>query len=282
MTEHQQAFAIVQKLAAELSSGQVELPSLPRAVVRLRNELAKPGFDVPRLAKLAATEPALAGSILTMANSVAFRRSGSETLDLKVAIPRIGADKVQALVLRFATRQLSNGQDLGRGRKFLEREWAQGLRVAATCYLVAEHSRDVNPDEALIIGLIHNVGRIYLLSRADEHPALFDSPAILMELVESWHASVAQAIVESWSLPAEAAEAVAVQSEEDGLPHGMLTYVLRIALALAGTSGAAPDAEALQAMAQWRSCRALKLSAADLATIREGQEAARLNLGLTD
>lgn len=281
MTDHQEAFAIVQKLAAELSAGRVELPSLPRAVVRLRNELAKPGFDVPRLAKLAATEPALAGSILTMANSVALRRAGSETLDLKVAIPRIGADKVQALALRFAMRQLKNGQDLGRGRKLLEREWALGLRVAASCYLVAERSRDINPDEALVIGLIHNIGRIYLLSRADEHPVLFDSPRILMDLVDSWHTSVAQAIVESWGLPEDAAEAVAAQAEEDGAPHGLLTYVLRIALALAGT-GAAPDSDALQAMAQWRSCRALKLSAADLAAIREGQEAARLSLGLTD
>lgn len=281
MTNHQEAFAIVQKLAAELSAGQVELPSLPRAVVRLRNELAKPGFDVPRLSKLAATEPALAGSILTMANSVALRRAGSETLDLKVAIPRIGADKVQALALRFAMRQLKSGQDLGRGRKLLEREWSLGLRVAATCHMVAERSKDINPDEALIIGLIHNVGRIYLLSRADEHPVLFDSPEILMDLVDSWHTSVAQAIVESWGLPEDAAEAVAAQTEEDGSPHGLLTYVLRIALALTAT-GAAPTGEALQAMAQWRSCRALKLAAADLAAIREGHEAARLNLGLTD
>ncbi len=281
MTNHQDAFAIVQKLAAELSSGQVELPSLPRAVVRLRNELAKPGFDVPRLAKLAATEPALAGSILTMANSVALRRAGSETLDLKVAIPRIGADKVQALALRFAMRQLKSSQDLGRARKLLEREWALGLRVAATCYMVAERSKDLNPDEALIIGLIHNVGRIYLLSRADEHPALFDSPQILMELVDSWHSSVAQAIVESWGLPEEAAEAVAVQAEEDGAPHGLLTYVLRIALALTGVLKA-PSTESLDELAQWRSCRALKLSAADLAAIRDGHEATRLNLGLTD
>ena len=282
MTSHQDAFAIVQNLAAELSGGQVKLPSLPRAVVRLRNELAKPGFDVPRLAKLAATEPALAGAILRMANSVACRRAGSETLDLKVAIPRIGADKVQALALRFAVQQLQGSQQLGRAKSLLEREWALGLRVAATCYMVAERSKGVNPDEALIIGLVHNVGRIYLLSRADEHPRLFDSPQVLVELVDSWHPSVGQAIVESWDLPEEAAEAVAVQAEEDGLPHGLLSYVLRMALALTSQSKEALTPQVLEGLAQWRACRALKLSAADLAAIRDGHETTRLELGLTD
>lgn len=281
MTNNQEAFAIVQNLAAELSKGQVDLPSLPVVVMRMRNELAESGFDVPRLAHLAATEPVLAGSILTMANSVACRRSGSETLDLKVAITRIGADKVQALAWRFAMRQLKQNSDLGASRELLEQEWALGLRIAAACYLVAERSGQVNPDEALVVGLIHNVGRIYLLSRADDHPALFESPEVLAELLDMWHVSIGQAIVESWNLPEVAIEALVAQAEEDDTRHGALAYVLRIALALAAQSEA-PTAEELQAVAQWRACRALKLEAEDLAKIAAGHEATRLELGLTD
>jgi len=281
MNVNAEAFAIVQNLAAELSAGQVDLPSLPRAVVRLRNELAKPGFDVPRLAKLAGTEPALAGSILTMANSVVFRRSGKETLDLKVAIPRIGASKVQVLAVRFAMQQLKSHKDLGRSKKLLEKEWATGLRVAATCHLVAERSKQAKPDEALIVGLIHNIGRIYLYSRADDHPTLFDSPVVLQELVDSWHTNVAQAIVESWGLPAEAAEAVAHQAEDEGQPCGVMTYVLRVALAI-NALDAEPDAATLEELAHRRAFRAVGLGPAEIAAIWSGREAARLSLGLTD
>ena len=281
MDNHQDAFAIVQKLAAELSGGQVPLPSLPRAVVRLRNELAKEGFDVPKLAKLAATEPALAGSILTMANSVALRRADKETVDLKVAIPRIGASKVQVIAMRFAMEQLKNHKDLGRSRKLLEREWAFGLRVAATGYMVAERSRAAKPDEALIVGLIHNIGRIYLYSRADEYPALFDSPEAMQGLVASWHANVAQAIVESWGLPADAAEAVAQQDVDDGLPAGTLSYVLRIALAITALPEQ-PDPSALDVLAKQRGCRTLNLGPVELAAICKGREATRVELGLAD
>lgn len=281
MTSHQEAFAIVQNLAGELSKGQVDLPSLPVVVMRMRNELAESGFDVPRLAHLAATEPVLAGSILTMANSVACRRAGAETLDLKVAITRIGADKVQALAWRFAMRQLKQNSDLGACRELLEQEWSLGLRIAAASYLIAERSGEVNPDEALVVGLIHNVGRIYLLSRADAYPALFDSPEVLAELLDRWHVSIGQAIIESWRLPEVAVEAVANQAEEDDARHGSLTYVLRIALALA-SSAEPPAPEELEAVAQWRACRALKLEADDLAAIAAGHEATRLELGLTD
>ncbi|NGP53869.1 HDOD domain-containing protein [Thioalkalivibrio sp. XN8] len=281
MTSHQEAFAIVQNLAGELSKGQVELPSLPVVVMRLRNELAQSGFDVPRLAHLAATEPVLAGSILTMANSVACRRAGSETLDLKIAITRIGADKVQALAWRFAMRQLKQNSDLGACRDLLEEEWSLGLRIAAACHLIAERSGDINPDEALVVGLIHNVGRIYLLSRADAHPALFESPAVLSELLDMWHVSIGQAIVESWHLPEVAVEAVAAQADEDDGRHGSLTYVLRIALALAASTEV-PTPEELEAVAQWRACRTLKLDAGDLGAIAEGHETTRVELGLID
>jgi HD-like signal output (HDOD) protein len=281
MNGYEEAFAIVQNLAAELSAGNLELPSLPWVVVKIRNDLAQHGFDVPRLARLVVKEPALAGSVLNMANSVTYRRAGSETLDLKVAIPRIGGDRVQAMALRFAMRQLQQNVNLGRSKALLEQEWELGLRIAATSYLVAERSKQVNPDEAMLVGLIHNVGRIYLLSRADAHPALFDSPESLMELVNNWHPQVGHAIVESWGLPEIAVEAVALQAEDDDIRRGPLTYVLRIALAV-GELDAAPDPEQVEELAQWRACRALKLQAGDIAAIAASQEATRIDLGLTD
>lgn len=281
MNGYEESFAIVQNLAAELSAGNIELPSLPWVVVKIRNDLAQHGFDVPRLARLVVKEPALAGSVLNMANSVTYRRAGKETLDLKVAIPRIGGDRVQAMALRFAMRQLQQNVNLGPSKALLEKQWELGLRIAATSYLVAERSKQVNPDEALIVGLIHNVGRIYLLSRADAHPALFDSPESLMELVSNWHPQVGHAIVESWGLPEVAVEAVALQAEDDDIRRGPLTYVLRIALAV-GELDDSPDPEQVEALAQWRACRALKLEARDIAAIAASQEATRLDLGLTD
>lgn len=282
MTSNETAFELLQKFADELSGGDLQLPSLPRAVARLQEELTKPDFDVPKLATLAVTEPALAGSILNMANSAALRCSGTETLDLKVAIARIGADKVRALAMRFAMRQLNNQVTDPRSRRLLEHEWARSSSVATLCHLVAERSRAANPDEALVVGLVHNVGRIYLYSRVDRYPALFESSAALEGLVGSWHASAACAIIESWGLPAEAAEAVAQQEvPDDGQRFGQMTNVLRQSLAL-WHLGRSFSVDAVEALAADRSSRLLGLDAEALTIIVNSLANARRTLGLPD
>jgi HD-like signal output (HDOD) protein len=57
----EQAFSLVKDLAAELSAGELRLPSLPETVVRIRNTLSKQDFSVVELARLISAEPALVG-----------------------------------------------------------------------------------------------------------------------------------------------------------------------------------------------------------------------------
>lgn len=298
----QQAFSLVQSLASELSDGDLRLPSLPEVAVRLRNALSTPDFSVDQLARLIGSEPALVGSILTMANSTAFRRSGKETTDLKVAISRIGAGMVQTAATAFALRQLRDSADFKRVEHLLAPEWRRAARTAAACYLVAQMSRVTKPDEALVVGLIHNIGRIYLYSRAPQYPSLFASKDELEELVAGWHANVGKAIVESWNLPEEVSEAVARQDGADTSPVAeaddgdaadpdaraaaeaaaralTMTDVLTLAIAIAAVDNESlPDS--LDTLAARPDCARLKLSRDQLAQIAAEREPLRQSLGL--
>ena len=209
----EQGFSLVSGLAAELSGDKLKLPSLPEVVIRIRNALAQPEFTVEELARLITPEPALVGSILTMANSVAFKRSGNETSDIKIAISRIGAGMVQTAATTFALRQLKESEEFKGIEHLLEPEWRKSGQTAAAAYLVAQKFRKVKPDEALVVGLIHNIGRIYLYSRAPQYPELFASESDVETLLDSWHTSIAKAIVEYWNLPDEIALAVEQQDE---------------------------------------------------------------------
>ena len=286
----EQAFSLVRVLAEELSGDGPNLPSLPEVVTRVRNELAKPEFSVEELARVIASEPALVGSVLTMANSSAFARNGKETSDLKVAISRVGAGMVQSAAAAFALRQLRASAAFKRVEHLLAPEWQRSSRTAATCYLIAQATKALKPDEAMVVGLLHNVGRIYLYSRAPQFPALFADREELETLVAGWQANVGKAILESWKLPQDAAEAVARQEDDDIDPAtrhrnedefrpAPIVDVLSAGVATSGFDEA-PPIEVLTALTARSSYRRLGLGAAEVAKVIAEREATRQMLGL--
>ena len=276
----EQGFSLVSGLAAELSKGDLKLPSLPESVIRIKNALSEPDFTVEELARLIRPEPSLTGSILTMANSVAFKRAGNETTDLKIAISRIGSGMVQTAATTFALRQLRESAEFKDVEHLLEPEWARATRAAAASYLVAQVSRKAKPDEAMVVGLMHNIGRIYLYSRAKKYPDLFSSPADVETLLGSWHASVGKAIVEHWNLPADAALAIErqdeISDEEDIAP---MVNILTAGIAIVALSEE-PAPEELSALAARIDFQKLGLSEDIIAEIAGKREELRQELGL--
>src|SRR6185503_1044379 len=93
---------------------------------------------------------------------------------------------------------------LGLAREVL----THSVDVAALASVIARHLTRVNPDEALFAGLVHDIGRFYLLSRASRYPALDVRSADFATLQDEWHAAVGHAILSSLNVPEEIAEAV--------------------------------------------------------------------------
>ena len=73
-------FSFVKGLAAELSQGTVELPSVPEIVVRLQKTLSDDNVTNDTVVRVIGSEPMLAGKLLTMANSAALNASGASRL----------------------------------------------------------------------------------------------------------------------------------------------------------------------------------------------------------
>jgi HD-like signal output (HDOD) protein len=52
----------------------------------------------------------------------------------------------------------------------------------------------VNPDEALLTGMMHGIGKLYVLTRATDHPELFADTDTLDAIIRQWHPSIGKAI----------------------------------------------------------------------------------------
>jgi HD-like signal output (HDOD) protein len=203
-------FEFVSELARELSAGRVDLPSFPDAAARVQQVLSDETVTGERIARVVSSDAGLAARILTMANSTLLHRGGSRVTDLKVAITRIGHENIRTAALAYATAQLRRAAELAHIRARLDGCWQQGVRVAALAHAMAKESRKVRTDEAMLAGLLHNIGKIYILARTpkDQTDAFSDE-----EELRSWHPSIGQALIENWKLGDELAAAVGGQYE---------------------------------------------------------------------
>ena len=201
------AFAFVSELAKEVSAGKVELPSFPDVAVRVRKVLADEAVSNEQIARIVGSDAGLAARMLTLANSAALNRSGKSLSDLKTAVNRIGHNNVRTAAVSFAIAQLRRASELRAIAQDLERVWQEATLVAALAYSIATRCQ-LNADESMLAGLLHNVGKLYILARANRHGNLFRDPAALGQVMRDWHANVGKAIVENWGFPEHIAEAI--------------------------------------------------------------------------
>ena len=227
-------FSFVKGLAAELSQGQVELPSVPDIVIRLQQTLSDENVTNDVVVRVIGSEPMLASKLLTMANSVALNTAGRKIADLPTAVARVGFNIVRSASLSFAVEQLRKASEFRHLETQLDALWKNSVQIAAMCHVIARRFSSLNGDTALLAGLMHNVGRIYILTRASKYPTLTADPLTFNSIVRDWHANVAKALLENWKVAEEIVEAVAGYEDLDREARGpvTLTDVLSLAMLL--------------------------------------------------
>jgi HD-like signal output (HDOD) protein len=209
-----EAFAFVQALATELSKGKVDLPSFPDIALRVRKVLADEQVTQEQVVRVVGSEPALAARLMQIANSAAINFSGKSITELRTAINRMGHNMVRSAAIAFAMSQLKKVDSLKGLEKPLDDLWKQSAAVAAMSHAVARRFSRVNPDTAMLAGLLQGIGKLYILTRSSIHPGLFAEAATYNQIVRDWHSPVSKALLENWDM---AEEIVAAVSEYEDL-----------------------------------------------------------------
>lgn len=199
----------ISRLTDELNSRRLALPSFPDVALRVQQALDAEQCSADTLARVVRSEPVLAARLLKVANSALLDRGGAPVTELRSAIARLGFDMVRNAAMAVAVEQLLLGQEHQDIRAELERLWRHGVAVSALAYVLAGECRGLNRDEALLAGLMHDIGRLYIHARAREFPGLAADSGELAALVYDWHTGIGRAILEAWGL----SEAVCAAAE---------------------------------------------------------------------
>lgn len=260
------AAAFLGALAKELSAGAVDLPCFPNVVLRIRNALANPKITPEQTVAIVGAEPRLAARLLQTANSAAFNPSGRPLTDLRTAITRLGHQLVQSAAMAFAVQHMKNEESLRTIADSLSDLWKESIAIAAISQAVARRTK-VNADEAFLTGLLHGIGRLYILVRAVGNMDAMGNRDAFLELVAGWHPSIGKSVLANWGFAEEMSDAVGEQLDTDRRPKRdpNLSDILMVSIALARQlSEPAPRVVNVDAHAAFAT---IGLSGGDCATI---------------
>jgi putative nucleotidyltransferase with HDIG domain len=201
----------VNELIQDLESGHLQLPTLPEVALRVREVVDDENASASQIADIIAQDAALSARLLQVANSPLYR--GRQEIDrLSMVISRLGNKLVRNLVTSQVMKQMFQAtNDMVDQR--LRAVWEHSVQVAAIARALAGQTPGVEPDQAMLGGLLHDIGTLPILYRAEERDELLETPGLLDHLIESLHTRIGGAILKHWKFP-EALVAVAAEHED--------------------------------------------------------------------
>jgi HD-like signal output (HDOD) protein len=193
-------------IAAQAGRGELTFPTSVDATLKLQRALASDDCHVDLAARLVQAEPLLAARTVAIANSVAYNRAGNDVTNVRAAVQRVGFRTLGALATSVIVRQLDNGITSPVLRAMADRLWQHSAHVAALAQVIARRISHVDPETALFAGIVHEVGGFYLLSRAEEFPALVTGEPD--DWIEHGESAIGRAVLQKLGVPASVMEAI--------------------------------------------------------------------------
>ncbi len=177
----------------------LELPSMPDITLRMARVIHNPNTDSEEIAHVVQADPTVAARIISVVNSAAYR--GKHVIDnLPEAVTRLGRSVTHNLVISFALGKLFNSRSKVLQKRMFEL-WNHVSYVAPICHELARVTPGLENDQALLCGLLHDIGALAILGAASNKPELADSPERLDPIIDHLKAEVGAMVLRKWDFP---------------------------------------------------------------------------------
>lgn len=191
---------LCESIRRDVQQGQVPIPSLPNIVVQIYRVINDEDADARKIARVIQADPAITGRLLYTANSSFYRRTRSVE-SCTEAVVRLGPPAVRNLVTTFVMRELFHSR-VPTIQHYVKNLWAHSAMVAAICFNLARATPRMNPDTALLAGLLHDIGALCVLGYAEGHPEVLEDGEKLAGVIATFRGELGAEVLRRWNLPA--------------------------------------------------------------------------------
>src|SRR5690554_944640 len=199
-------YSLLMRFYQDLKSNRVSLPSLPDVAIRIHRVAEERDSSASDVAKVLSQDPAMVVKLLRAANSPLYR--GWSTIETcEDAIVRLGIHTTRQLITIFAMRELFRTR-APHLQERMRKLWQNAREVAAIAFVLAKMTPGLRPEQAMLAGLIHEIGAIPIIQYAEKELTLSKYPEMLEEAIEELREEIGTALLEQWGLSSDLVEVV--------------------------------------------------------------------------
>ena len=218
-----------ERLQAALESDQLDLPPLPEVATQIASSSATQQQSAAALSQLIQRDPALAGHVIRVANSAAYRPR-APIVSLQQAIAWLGISEIRNIALAISI----HGQlFVAPGHEpEIQELWRESVATACWARELARLKKR-NVETAYLCGLLHRIGRaaaVATLSRIEVAGRRTVAARTFSALADEFEAEFGRKLAAKWQLPASIAEVIA-NWRNAGRPDAVRPEVLQIYVA---------------------------------------------------
>lgn len=188
-----------EQLRDDIANNRLTLPTLPEVALQVREAVEKETATAKDIADMIAKDAALSARLLQVANSPLYR--GRVEIDsIQMAVTRLGIKLVRNLVSSLAMQQMFQPTSDALDDEF-RKAWDESLQVAAMSRVIAGTLPHLDSEQAMLAGLVHNIGCLPILARLDEVLGFETNKKIIGELINEFAPEIGKRILKTWHFP---------------------------------------------------------------------------------
>ena len=213
---------ILEGFLEDLEQNRLILPTLPEVALKVRDAVESDKASAAEIAKIIGTDMALSARILQICNSPLYR-SRRTVEDIQTAVARLGNIQVRNLVSSLVMQQMFQATSDVLDKK-MRAAWEHSTQVASISYVLAAAS-GIPKDQAMLAGLIHDIGTLPILVRAEDIPELREDQALLDKVIKKLHTMLGAKILKDWQFPQSLIDVAAQHENLQRDPDTKIDYV---------------------------------------------------------
>ncbi len=197
--------ALIKEIAVRIRDGNIDLPDVPEIVRELDLLLNDPNVDASKVVTLVERDPSIAARLVATVNTVTFGGNNwkGRITDIENAVNRLGTSTIHNLLRGEVMKDMFAFRSPA-FRAIFEKMWRAHHRTACLSREIAGLAEIENVNEMYCLGLIHNIGELFLLRVFGEffirHSNQILSMDDVLQNVQDWHTTFGAALIKKWDL----------------------------------------------------------------------------------